>query len=83
MIPGSQWTSYGGAALVDDAVAASTPGGSPAIAKATRDETPSAVRASGQLFQISVNTYDSAATILGFDLLYNQVPCGGTGNPLD
>ena len=82
MIPGSEQTSYGGAALTDDGVAEMVTIAT--INYSIRDHTGSAVRASGQLFQVSVNTYGTlTSAVTGFDLLYNQVPCAGTGNAVD
>ena len=64
-IPGSINGNYGGLALSDEVQAIA----------ANQDITSSTVRASGQRFLIEVNTYATAAGTLGFNLVYNQVPC--------
>jgi len=64
-IPGSINGEYGGLALSDEVQAIA----------ANQDITSSTVRASGQRFLIEVNTYGTAAGTLGFNLVYNQVPC--------
>ena len=65
-IPGSVNQNYGGAHLTEDSESAIT---------AQQDTTSGAVQANGQPFQIVVNTYGAAAGVLGFNLVYNQVPC--------
>ena len=70
-IPGSTNGEYGGIVLTDD--------NESAIAN-DKDTTGGAIRATGQLFQVLVNTYGTnsataAAPITGFHLVWNQVPC--------
>ena len=69
-IPGSTHGDYGGIVLTDEATTIAN----------DKDITGAAVRATGQLFHIQVNTYGTnaataAAPITGFHLVWNQVPC--------
>ena len=42
------------------------------------DESSSGVRAYGMPFTLGVNTYDVAdAQVMGFNLVWNELPCGG------
>ena len=63
-IPGAYVGIYGGGTLSDDV-------------GPTAETTSGTIQAYGQPLQIRVNTYgvDNSAT-LGFDLIYNQLPCG-------
>ena len=63
------WGIYGGDALSDNHELAA--------AATSRDHTDGAILATGQRFQISVNTYDADASTTGYHLVWNQVPCGG------
>ena len=65
-IPGSISGNYGGITLTEDTEAAIAP---------NQDTTGGAIRAIGQLFQIQVNTYDAQAGAMGFNLVWNLVPC--------
>jgi len=68
-IPGSANSLYGGLAFSDD---------NSAIA-ANIDETSSSVQAYGMPFTLGVNSYGVAdAAVMGFNLVYNQIPCGGS-----
>ena len=73
-IPGSVNGLYGGLAFSDDAQAIA----------ANIDETSSSIQAFGMPFSITVNAYGTIATAisgaLGFNLVYNQIPCGGSNN---
>lgn len=45
------------------------------------DEESSTVEAYGMPFTLAVNGYGVAdAQVMGFNLVYNQLPCGGSGN---
>merc|ERR550532_1574804 len=68
-IPGSANSLYGGLAFNDDA----------ATIAAIVDETSSSVQAYGMPFTLGVNSYGVAdAAVMGFNLVYNQLPCGGS-----
>jgi len=73
-IPGSVNGLYGGLAFSDDAQAIA----------ANIDETSSSIQAFGMPFSITVNSYGTISTTisgaLGFNLVYNQIPCGGSNN---
>ena len=73
-IPGSVNGLYGGLAFSDDAQSIA----------ANIDETSSSIQAFGMPFSITVNSYGTISTAisgaLGFNLVYNQVPCGGSNN---
>jgi len=74
-IPGTVNTNYGGIVLTDDANAIA----------ASKETVGSAIRATGQLFHVQVNTNGAnAATatiaITGFHLVWNQLPCSNTFN---
>ena len=64
-IPGSVNQNYGGTHLSED---------SNTIA-ANQDTTSGSIQANGMPFQVVVNTYGAAAGVLGFNLVYNHVPC--------
>ena len=72
-IPGSQSTVYAGGTLSEDFTGTA----------ALRDHTSGTVRATGQVFHVTVNTYDAAAAVLGFSLVYTQLPCAGTSTNSD
>ena len=65
-IPGSVNQNYGGTHLTEDTESA--------IA-GQQDSTSGAIQANSMPFQIVVNTYGAAAGTLGFNLVYNQIPC--------
>ena len=74
-IPGSVNGLYGGLAFSDDAHATA----------ANIDTTSSSIQAFGMPFSITVNAYAATITTtisgaMGFNLVYNQIPCGGSNN---
>jgi len=64
-IPGSVNQNYGGTHLSEDTTTTA----------ADQDTTSGSIQANGMPFQVVVNTYGAAAGVLGFNLVYNQVPC--------
>jgi len=70
-IPGSANSLYGGLTFSEDATTIAD----------NIDESSSGVRAYGMPFTLGVNTYDVAnAEVMGFNLVWNQLPCGGDGH---
>ena len=71
IILGSANSLYGGLTFSEDATTIAD----------NIDESSSGVRAYGMPFTLGVNTYDVAnAEVMGFNLVWNQLPCGGDGH---
>ena len=69
IISGSANSLYGGLAFSDDSTTIAV----------NIDESSSSVQAYGMPFTLGVNTYGVAdAAVMGFNLVYNQLPCGGS-----
>merc|ERR1711976_286938 len=64
-IPGSDNGNYAGGHLSDDGTTTA----------ANQESTDGVVQGSGQLFHVEVNSHDVDADTVGFNLVWNQVPC--------